>query len=56
MRAVFLEGRNIFLAPLSKKCRLEGYVNWLNDQETTLFMGSGRFPVNIERIKEVSII
>lgn len=45
MRPVFLEGKNIFLSPLSKEDSLEDYANWLNDQEITLFMGSGRFPV-----------
>lgn len=52
MRAVFLEGKNIFLGPLSKKGKLEGYTSWINDQETMLFMGSGRFPVNTEDIKD----
>ncbi|MFQ3573777.1 MAG: GNAT family protein [Thermodesulfovibrionales bacterium] len=51
MRAVFLEGKNIFLGPLSNKDKLEGYINWINDQETTLFMGSGRFPMNKEDIR-----
>ena len=52
MRAVFLEGKNIFLGPLSKKGKLEGYTSWINDQETMLFMGSGRFPLNKADIRE----
>lgn len=52
MRAVFLEGRNIFLGPLSGKEKLEGYAQWINDQETTLFMGSGRFPANEEDLRD----
>ena len=52
MRAVFIESKSIFLAPLSKKDKLEGYTSWINDQETTLFMGSGRFPLNNADIKE----
>lgn len=51
MRQVFLEGKNIFLSPLSKEDALEDYASWLNDQETTLFMGSGKFPVSIEGLK-----
>lgn len=52
MRTVFLEGKNILLSPLSKEDNLEDYANWLNDQETTLFMGSGRFPVSIECLRD----
>lgn len=52
MTPVFLEGKSIFLGPLSGKEKLEGYVSWMNNQETTLFMGSGRFPMNEEEIKE----
>ncbi len=44
MRPIFLKGKNIYLGALSPKERLEGYADWINDQETTLFMGSGRFP------------
>ena len=51
MRPVFLEGNNIFLGPLSMKAKLEGYASWINDQETPLFMGSGRFPLNTADIK-----
>lgn len=52
MRSVFLEGRDIFLGALSRKEKLEGYADWINDQETTLFMGSGRFPVDNEELKD----
>lgn len=51
MRSVFLKGKNIFLSPLSKEDNLEHYTSWLNDQETTLFMGSGRFPLSIDNLK-----
>ena len=51
MHTVFLEGKNIFLGPLSKEDNLDDYANWLNDQETTLFMGSGRFPISIDDLK-----
>lgn len=52
MKPVFLEGENIILRPLSNKDKLDGYAEWINDQDTTLFMGSGRFPLNNEDIKE----
>lgn len=52
MKPLFLEGKNIFLGSLSNKGKLDGYVSWINDQETTLFMGSGRFPLNGEDIKK----
>ncbi|MFH1776595.1 MAG: GNAT family protein [Candidatus Omnitrophota bacterium] len=51
MRPVFLKGKNILLCPLSKKHDLGAYASWLNDQETTLFMGSGRFPVTVTGLK-----
>lgn len=52
MKSVFLESKNIFLRPLSKDDSFDNYVNWLNDQETTLFMGSGRLPSTIEGLRE----
>lgn len=51
MHPVFLEGKNIFLCPLYKEDNLKDYACWLNDQETTLFMGSGRFPASLEGLK-----
>ena len=51
MHTVFLEGKNVILGPLSKEDNLDDYAQWLNDQEVTLFMESGRFPVSIERIR-----
>jgi [ribosomal protein S5]-alanine N-acetyltransferase len=52
MRPIFLEGKRVFLSPLSQKHDLKAYECWLNDQETTLYMGSGRFPVTIKGLKE----
>lgn len=51
MRRVFLESKNIFLRPLSKEDGFDNYANWLNDQETTLFIGSGKFPSTIEGLR-----
>lgn len=44
MKSAFLESKNIFLRPLTKEDGFDNYASWLNDQETTLFMGSGKFP------------
>jgi RimJ/RimL family protein N-acetyltransferase len=51
MQPVFLEGNNIILSTLSEEDNLGGYVNWLNDQKTTTFMGSGRFPVTAKSLR-----
>jgi [ribosomal protein S5]-alanine N-acetyltransferase len=52
MRSIFLEGKRIYLSPLSQKLDLKSYASWINDQDTTLYMGSGRFPVTVEGLKE----
>lgn len=52
MRSVFLQGKKVFLSPLSGARDLNGYASWLNDQETTLYMGSGRFPVTVGGLKD----
>jgi len=52
MKTVFLEGNEIFLSPLSKDDDMKNYSEWLNDQETTLFMCSGKFPTAIEGLRE----
>jgi [ribosomal protein S5]-alanine N-acetyltransferase len=52
MRSIFLEGKKIYLSPLSQKLDLKSYASWLNDQDTTLYMGSGRFPATVEGLKE----
>lgn len=51
MHIVFLKGKNILLGPLSKEDNLDDYAKWLNDQEVTLFMGSGRFPISVEELR-----
>ena len=51
MRPIFLKGKRIFLSPLFDKQDLKSYASWLNDQETTTFMGSGRFPVSEKDLK-----
>lgn len=51
MRAVFLKGSRVFLGPLTAQTDLETYASWLNDQETTRFMGSGNFPVTAKGLK-----
>lgn len=51
-RPIFLEGKNIFLGPLSKDDNLDDYASWLNDAETTRYMGSGRFPATAEGLRD----
>jgi len=48
---VFLKAKHIFLRPLSEHDILDAYLQWINDQETTKFMGSGKFPLNNEGLK-----
>ncbi len=52
MKQIFLKGKNISLCTLSKKSKIEGYTQWINDQQTTLFMGSGRFPLNTADLRD----
>lgn len=47
----FLKGKGIYLAPFTGQEDLDVYAGWLNDSETTLFMGSGRFPATRESLK-----
>lgn len=52
MHPIFLEGQNIFLSPLSNDDDLEDYVTWINDQKTTLYLVSGKFPTSINDLKD----
>jgi RimJ/RimL family protein N-acetyltransferase len=52
MAPVFLKGKSIFLGPLSANDNLDEYASWINDQETTAYMGSGRFPASADSLKE----
>lgn len=52
MISVFLKGKNIFLSPLLHDHDLRDYISWINDQETTLYMESGRFPQTVGSLKE----
>lgn len=52
MKAIFLENDDVFLSPLSKEDDMQSYSEWLNNQETTLFMWSGKFPKTIEGLRE----
>jgi len=51
MISAFLKGKAIFLQPLSPEHNLDEYLSWINDQETTLYMGSGRFPQTRDSLK-----
>lgn len=50
MIPIFLKGKEIFLSPISSEHNLNEYLSWINDQETTLYMGSGRFPQTRESL------
>lgn len=52
MKPVFLEGENIFLSYLSPDDNFENYIKWVNDQDTTTYMGVGKFPSTEENLKE----
>lgn len=52
MTVVFLDGDDIFLSPIAADDDLAEYSDWLNDQETTQFMGSGKFPANRHHLRE----
>lgn len=52
MKTKFLKSENIFLRPLSVSDDLGEYESWLNDQETTRFMGNGKFPMSSDSLKE----
>lgn len=52
MRPLFLSCGSIFLGPLSVNDSFKSYAQWVNDQETTLYMSSGIFPKNAESLKK----
>ena len=41
MDVVFLLGQHVVLRALDPDCDLDAYVSWLNDSDTTRYMGSG---------------
>lgn len=55
MKSVFLEGKDIYLGPISINDKLDKYESWLNDQELTKYMSSGNFPITIEGVKNYII-
>lgn len=52
MHSIFLEGKRIYLAPLSREDNLDNYAAWINDQKITTFMECGKFPVVSESLKD----
>lgn len=52
MKTRFLESDNIYLRPLSVNDDLSEYESWLNDQEITRFMGSGKMPISSDSLKD----
>jgi RimJ/RimL family protein N-acetyltransferase len=52
VKPIFLEGKNILLHPLSNEDKFGAYARWINDQETTLYMGAGKFPTSINELMQ----
>ncbi|PIQ85209.1 MAG: GNAT family N-acetyltransferase [Candidatus Omnitrophica bacterium CG11_big_fil_rev_8_21_14_0_20_45_26] len=51
MKTPFLESKRLILHALKPEVDLCHYLSWINDQETTRFMGSGRFPNFLSDLK-----
>ncbi|MBI4825105.1 MAG: GNAT family N-acetyltransferase [Nitrospirae bacterium] len=52
MNSIFLEGKSIYLGPLSQEGNLDKYASWINSQKNTVFMESGKFPSTPEGLKD----
>ncbi len=52
MKAVFIEGQRIRLCVLDPKADLSAYERWVNDSETTEYMGIGRYPLSKTKLAE----
>lgn len=48
---VFLESERLVLCPLVADGDLSAYAEWVNDPESTTFMGSGRFPQSVDSLR-----
>jgi RimJ/RimL family protein N-acetyltransferase len=51
-KSVFLAGRKIDLCVLDADGDLSAYASWVNDQETTRFMGAGKVPTTARQLRE----
>ena len=52
MNAVFIEGKRIRLCVLDPQADLSAYERWVNDPETTEYMGIGRYPLSKVKLAE----
>ena len=52
MTSIFLENERIYMRTLSGEDDFREYEKWLNDQENTVYMGSGKFPVTVDSLKK----
>ncbi|MCP4652335.1 MAG: GNAT family N-acetyltransferase [Candidatus Omnitrophica bacterium] len=50
--SVFIDSDTIYLRTLTQEGDFSEYESWLNDQENTTYMGSGRFPVTEMALKK----
>lgn len=51
MEPVFLEGERVFLSAVDPDGDLGEYASWVDDAETTRYMGSGRFPFSVDEVR-----
>lgn len=51
MEPVFLRGERVSLFAIDPEADLTEYASWVNDQDATRYMGSGRFPVSASDIR-----
>lgn len=50
-RPVFLAGERINLCPLDPADDLADYTGWVNDQDTTRYMGAGKAPMTASQVR-----
>lgn len=52
MKTPFLVGPRLYLRPLEESDVTEDYVAWLNQEDITRFLETGKFPTTPERVRE----
>ncbi|MBI3954328.1 MAG: GNAT family N-acetyltransferase [Chloroflexi bacterium] len=52
MQRPFLVGQKLLLRPLEESDVSEEYVGWLNDQEVTRYLETGKFPATLETVRK----
>lgn len=49
---IFLSGNKVNLCLLDNNADLSEYLSWINDQKTTLYMDSGKYPQTLKHLRE----